>query len=149
SAVLPCTASLDEIKSYRPAGIILSGGPSSVYDHDAPPADERVLGLGLPVLGICYGLHFIAHKLGGKVVPGPKREYGRAEVAVKEKSRLFTGLPPSLNVWMSHGDEARELPSGFKVVAQSSNALAAIEDESRRIWAVQFHPEVHHTKLGI
>jgi GMP synthase (glutamine-hydrolysing) len=78
SVVLPCTASLDEIKSYRPAGIILSGGPSSVYDHDAPPADDRVLALGLPVLGICYGLHFIAHKLGGKVRPGPKGEYGHA-----------------------------------------------------------------------
>ena len=82
SVVLPCTAPLDEIKSYHPAGIILSGGPSSVYDEDAPPADERVLAQGLPVLGICYGLHFIAHKLGGNVVPGPKREYGHAEITV-------------------------------------------------------------------
>ena len=80
SVVLPCTAPLDEIKSYRPVGIILSGGPSSVYDHDAPPADDRVFALGLPVLGICYGLHFITHKLGGKVRPGPKREYGHAEM---------------------------------------------------------------------
>lgn len=150
SAVLPCSASLDEIKSYRPAGIILSGGPSSVYDTDAPPADERVLALGLPVLGICYGLHYIVDKLGGKVRPGPKREYGHAEINVSHgKSRLFHELPPSLNVWMSHGDEAERLPSGFNVVARSSNALAAIEDESRRIWAVQFHPEVHHTKRGV
>ena len=148
SVVLPCNAPLDEIKSYRPAGIILSGGPSSVYDNDAPPADERVFGLGLPVLGICYGLHFIAHKLGGKVRPGPKREYGHAEITVSGQSRLFKGLPASLNVWMSHGDEALELPKGFGVVARSSNALAAMEDESRRIWAVQFHPEVHHTKRG-
>ncbi len=148
SAVLPCTASLDEIKSYHPAGIILSGGPSSVYDPDAPVADERVLSQGWPVLGICYGLQYIAHKLGGKVRPAPRREYGHAEVAVSGKSQLFHGLPESLNVWMSHGDEAVELPSGFHVVAKTSNALAAIEDESRRIWAVQFHPEVHHTKNG-
>jgi GMP synthase (glutamine-hydrolysing) len=150
SAVLPCSASLDEIKSYRPAGIILSGGPCSVYDADAPPADERVLALGLPVLGICYGLHYIVHTLGGTVRPGPKREYGHAEVSVSHgKSRLFRELPESLNVWMSHGDEAVKLPSGFATVARSSNALAAIEDESRRIWAVQFHPEVHHTKRGL
>ena len=150
SAVLPCSASLDEIKSYRPAGIILSGGPSSVYDADAPPADGRVLALGLPVLGICYGLHYIVHTLGGKVVPGPKREYGHAEISVSHAtSQLFRELPGSLNVWMSHGDEAEKLPAGFNVVARSSSALAAIEDESRRIWAVQFHPEVHHTKRGV
>src|SRR5207248_11277703 len=83
SVVLPCTAPLDEIQSYRPAGIILSGGPCSVYDADAPPADERVLTLGLPVLGICYGLQYITHKLGGKVEPAAKREYGHAQVAVK------------------------------------------------------------------
>jgi GMP synthase (glutamine-hydrolysing) len=148
SAVLPCTASLEEIKSYQPAGIILSGGPCSVYDDDAPPADEHVLSLGLPVLGVCYGLHFIAHKLGGKVVPGPRREYGHAEVEVYGDSRLFKGLPKTLNVWMSHGDEAEQLPSGFSAVAKTSNALAAIQDEPRRIWAVQFHPEVHHTRLG-
>jgi GMP synthase (glutamine-hydrolysing) len=148
SVVLPCTASLSEIKSYHPAGIILSGGPSSVYDADAPPADERVLQQGLPVLGICYGLQFIAHKLGGKVRPAPRREYGHAEVEVSGKSKLFHGLPPSLNVWMSHGDEAIELPRGFTVVARTGNALAAIEDESRCIWAVQFHPEVHHTQHG-
>jgi GMP synthase (glutamine-hydrolysing) len=148
SAVLPCTASLDEIKSYNPAGIILSGGPSSVYDTDAPVADERVLAQGLPVLGICYGLQFIAHKLGGKVRPAPKREYGHATVHVKAKSRLFQNLPESLGVWMSHGDEAVELPKGFGVVAKTSNALAAMEDETRRIFAVQFHPEVHHTKHG-
>jgi GMP synthase (glutamine-hydrolysing) len=148
SVVLPCTASLDEIKNYRPAGIILSGGPSSVYDSDAPPADERVLEQGLPVLGICYGLQFIVHKLGGKVRPAPRREYGHAEVAVGRASRLFQGLPDSMNVWMSHGDEAIELPKGFSVVGKSSNALAAIEDPSRRIWAVQFHPEVHHTERG-
>ena len=149
SAVLPCTASLDEIKSYKPCGIILSGGPSSVYDPDAPPADERVLALGLPVLGICYGLHFITQKLGGQIVPGPKREYGHAEIKVSGQSQLFKDLPAEMNVWMSHGDEAKKLPPGFSVVAKSTSALAAMQDESRRIWAVQFHPEVHHTKRGI
>ena len=149
SVVLPCTAPLDEIKSYRPVGIILSGGPSSVYDADAPPADPRVVELGLPVLGICYGLHFMVHSLGGKVVPGSKREYGHAEVTISHSaSRLFNGLPPSMNVWMSHGDEAKELPAGFRLTAQSPNAIAGIENDSKNYFAVQFHPEVHHTKLG-
>ncbi len=148
SVVLPCTAPLDEVRSYRPAGIILSGGPCSVYDADAPPADEHVLQLGLPVLGICYGLQFITHKLGGRVRPATRREYGHAQVEIAAASPLFRDVPPNISVWMSHGDEALELPSGFKQVARSSNAMAAIEDAGRRIWAVQFHPEVHHTPLG-
>ena len=148
SVVLPCNAPLDEIQSYHPAGIILSGGPCSVYDADAPPADDRVLHLGLPVLGICYGLHWMMHQLGGKVVPGSKREYGHAQVSITSDSLLFRGLPKQLRVWMSHGDEARELPAGFQLVASSSTAVAAIQDPERRYWAVQFHPEVHHTPLG-
>src|SRR5947199_8497447 len=92
SVVLPCTAPLEEIQSYKPAGLILSGGPSSVYDADAPPADPRVLSLGIPVLGICYGLHFITHALGGKVIPGAKREYGHADVTISHsESRLVRG----------------------------------------------------------
>ena len=148
SAVLPCNASLDEIQSYKPVGIILSGGPSSVYDADAPASDARVLQLGLPVLGICYGLHYMVHTLGGKVRPGSKREYGHANVDVIEESVLFQGLPRQLTVWMSHGDEAETLPTGFRRIAQSPNALAGIENAQRRMWAVQFHPEVHHTPLG-
>ncbi len=148
SVVLPCTAPLEEIKSYGPVGIILSGGPCSVYDKDAPPAERRVLDLGVPALGICYGLQWMAHTLGGKVVPGDKREYGHAEVKVEGESRLFQGLPPTLQVWMSHGDHARELPSGFHPVARTATALAAMEDPGRRYYAVQFHPEVHHTPLG-
>jgi GMP synthase (glutamine-hydrolysing) len=149
SVVLPCTSSLDEIKSYSPVGIILSGGPSSVYDADAPPADSAVLQQGLPVLGVCYGFQWIAHVLGGKVEPAPRREYGHAEVTIKHAaSKLFAGLPQTMNVWMSHGDEASELPAGFKPTAHTSNALAGMENEARRIWAVQFHPEVHHTKHG-
>ena len=148
SAVLPCSASLDEIHSYAPAGIILSGGPCSVYDADAPPADERVFSLGLPVLGICYGLHFMTQKLGGVVRPGEKREYGHAQVEIAEGSALFRGLPASMSVWMSHGDEAEKLPAGFHQVGRSANAVAAIEDPQRRFYAVQFHPEVHHTPRG-
>ncbi len=149
SVVLPCTAPLNEIQVHKPIGLILSGGPSSVYDADAPVADPRVLELGVPVLGVCYGLHFIVHHLGGKVRSAPKREYGHAEVTIEDGSTpLFAGLPPSIQVWMSHGDEAEELPAGFRRVAVTSNALAAIANEERRIWAVQFHPEVHHTPLG-
>ncbi len=149
SIVLPCTAPLAEIQAHKPIGIILSGGPSSVYDSDAPPADPAVLQLGVPVLGICYGLQFIVHHLGGKVRSAPKREYGHAEVSIEHRdSPLFANLPPSLQVWMSHGDEALELPAGFHRIASSTNALAGIENQERRVWAVQFHPEVHHTPLG-
>ncbi len=148
SAVLPCTAPLSEIISYNPAGIILSGGPCSVYDSDAPPADPKLLEMGKPVLGICYGLQFITHALGGKVRSASKREYGHADVTVTATSRIFKDLPADLQVWMSHGDEALELPPGFSKIASTSNALAAIHNEERKIWAVQFHPEVHHTKRG-
>jgi GMP synthase (glutamine-hydrolysing) len=149
SVVLPCTATIAEIQALNPLGLILSGGPSSVYDADAPAADPKFLELGLPVLGICYGLHFIVHHLGGKVLGAPRREYGHAEVAIEDSATpLFAGLPATLQVWMSHGDEAAALPAGFHRTAVTSNALAGIVNEERRIWAVQFHPEVHHTPLG-
>jgi GMP synthase (glutamine-hydrolysing) len=149
SAVLPCTASIEEIQAYAPIGLILSGGPCSVYDADAPNADPAILALGLPVLGICYGLQFIAHHLGGKVRSADKREYGHAEVKIENGATpLFTGLPAKIQVWMSHGDEALELPEGFHRTAKTSNALAGIANEAKRIWAVQFHPEVHHTPMG-
>jgi GMP synthase (glutamine-hydrolysing) len=149
SVVLPCTAPLSQIQALKPLGIILSGGPSSVYDADAPAADPKLLELGVPVLGICYGLQFIVHHLGGKVLPASKREYGHADVTIEDSaSALFAGLPASLHVWMSHGDHAQELPAGFHRIAVSANALAGIENAERRIWAVQFHPEVHHTPLG-
>ena len=148
SVVLPCTASLKEIKSYSPVGIVLSGGPSSVYDKDAPKADRRVFQLGVPVLGICYGLQLMVHVLGGKVRAANKREYGHANVEMKSDSRLFEAVPRTLNVWMSHGDEAVQLPPGFHVTASSPNAIAAIENSAERMWAVQFHPEVHHTQHG-
>ena len=148
SVVLPCTASLDRILALNPRGLILSGGPSSVYDPAAPAADPALLSLGLPLLGICYGLQFIVHHLGGKVVSADRREYGHAQVEVLAESPLFHGLPRTLDVWMSHGDEALTLPEGFIRTAQTSNALAAIANDARRIWAVQFHPEVAHTRHG-
>ena len=149
SVVLPCTAPLTEISALKPIGLILSGGPSSVYDADAPAADPAILELGVPVLGVCYGLHFIVHHLGGKVLSAPKREYGHAEVTLEDLSTpLFAGLPATIQVWMSHGDEAAELPAGFRRIAVTENALAGIANEGRGIWAVQFHPEVHHTPLG-
>ena len=148
SVVLPCTAPFDSIQQLNPAGIILSGGPSSVYDADAPPADARVLEMGVPVLGICYGLHFILHNMGGKVRSADRREYGHADVEVVLPTALFEGLPTHLPVWMSHGDEALQLPEGFLLTAKTSNAVAGIANEARRIWAVQFHPEVHHTRQG-
>ena len=149
SVVLPCTVGLDQVRAYAPKGVILSGGPSSVYDADAPAADVGVLEMGVPVLGICYGLQFMVHHLGGKVEPAPRREYGHAEVEIIAETPLFRGLPGEINVWMSHGDEAKELPAGFTLTAQSGETIAAIANEARGMWAVQFHPEVAHTPQGM
>jgi GMP synthase (glutamine-hydrolysing) len=148
SVVLPCTASLEEVKSYHPVGIVLSGAPWSVYDKDAPPADVHVFDLGLPVLGICYGLQFMVHTLGGKVRPAEKREYGHAEIDIVSDSILFQGLAKKLAVWMSHGDEALELPPGFELMAKTHYAVAGIQNIAKKWYAVQFHPEVHHTPQG-
>ena len=146
--VLPCTTPLVNVLALAPKGIVLSGGPSSVYDAHAPKADPGVLHTGLPLLGICYGLQFMTHHLGGRVVPGTAHEYGHAEVEVSAESRLFHGLPQELQVWMSHGDHAEALAPGFEVVARTSNAVAAIQNEAQRMWAVQFHPEVVHSRNG-
>ncbi|HWW13888.1 MAG TPA: glutamine-hydrolyzing GMP synthase [Candidatus Dormibacteraeota bacterium] len=148
SIVLPCTASLAEVKSCAPVGIVLSGAPWSVYDKDAPPADRRIFELGVPVLGICYGLQFMVHTLGGKVRPADKREYGHAEVDIVAESVLFKGLAKRQQVWMSHGDEALELPPGFDLTAKTSQAVAGIQNVAKKWFAVQFHPEVHHTRNG-
>ncbi len=149
SAILPCTAKLDEIRAYQPVGVILSGSPCSVYDSAAPICDPGVLSLGVPVLGICYGLQWISHTLGGKVERAERREYGPAEIDLRDGSALFAGLPRRLKIWMSHGDHVRTLPPGFQVTGVSSNGLfSAAEDPVRRIFAVQFHPEVRHTERG-
>jgi GMP synthase (glutamine-hydrolysing) len=152
SAILPCTASLEEIASYQPAGIILSGGPSSVYEKDAPVCDPGVLAAGIPVLGICYGMHWITKTLGGKVEPVERREYGRAQFRAEHESgatgKLFHGIPATSKIWNSYGDSVLQLPQGFRATGTTDNAIAAIENLERRIHAVQFHPEVNHTEQG-
>ena len=153
SAILPCTTSVEEIRKFEPAGIVLSGGPSSVYDADAPKCDPAVLSQEIPVLGICYGMQWITHTLGGKVEPAGRREYGRAQLhfedsAGEHRSLLFKNYPHGANVWNSHGDHVRSLPAGFRCVAKTANAVGAIEDNQRKIYAVEFHPEVNHTDRG-
>ncbi len=153
SAVLPCTSSIEEIRKLEPAGIILSGGPSSVYDADAPKCDPKVLALGIPVLGICYGMQWITRTLGGTVEKAERREYGRAQLKIDDSkenggSDLFIGVPASLRVWNSHGDHVRTLPEGFRTIGRTENAIAAVENPEKQIYAVEFHPEVNHTERG-
>ena len=149
SAILPCTTSLEEIRRLEPAGIILSGGPSSVYDENAPPCDTEVLWMSIPVLGICYGMQWIARNLDGKVEPAARREYGPAQLSLeKGDSELFKNFPSSLKIWNSHGDHVLTLPAGFHATGKTANAVAAFENPERKIYAVQFHPEVNHTDRG-
>lgn len=147
--IIPFNTPIEKIKAKDPKGIILSGGPSSVYEKDAPHCEKEVLNLGLPVLGICYGFQLMAHFLGGKVEASQQREYGAAEIEVVTESQLFKGLNHRLlSVWMSHGDYVSQLPLGFTPVAKTENALGAAEDKSRHFYALQFHPEVVHTPQG-
>lgn len=148
SLILPFNATWQEIQSHHPAGIILSGGPSSVYEEGSPRCAAEVFSAGLPLLGICYGLQLIVHTFGGRVRNAPRREYGRAEVELDGSSALFANLGSRETVWMSHGDEAIELPAGFRAAGRSENALAAIENPEKKIWGVQFHPEVRHSEHG-
>jgi GMP synthase (glutamine-hydrolysing) len=169
SAIMPCTSSVEEIRRMEPAGMILSGGPSSVYDKDAPRCDGAVLKMGIPVLGICYGMQWVAKELGGRVEPAERREYGRAQFFLekhhgkhgaehgekiegknegKTESHLFTDFPESMKIWNSHGDNVHALPEGFHATGRTANAVAAMEDHKRRIYTVQFHPEVNHTDNG-
>ena len=147
SEIVPFNIASKELAKHEPSALILSGGPQSVYDAGALMADSSILQLGIPVLGICYGLQFIAQVLGGKVRSSTKREYGLAEVKAG-KSKLFQGLPKAMQVWMSHGDEVEKLPRGFKVVAKTQSAIAAIENPSTNFYGLQFHPEVVHTPEG-
>ncbi len=149
SVVLPCTVDLEQVRALNPKGVILSGGPCSVYDADAPAADAAVLALGVPILGICYGLQFMTHHLGGKIEPAASREYGHAEVNLVRETPLLAGLPGTIDVWMSHGDHAAKLAPGFELIAETANAIAGIANEEKRMWAVQFHPEVAHTRQGM
>jgi GMP synthase (glutamine-hydrolysing) len=145
----PCTASAEQIRAFRPRGVVLSGGPASVLAEGSPRCDRVVWELGVPILGICYGLQLIAHELGGRVDQAAHREFGPAAIEVKASSPLFAGLPPNLDVWMSHGDRVEALPPGFEPIAvTASSPYAAVENRARRIYGVQFHPEVVHTPRG-
>jgi len=151
--IVPFNADPDVIRARQPRGLILSGGPSSVYDDDAPGLMSGLISDGHPpVLGICYGFHLIAHEMGGDVHPSQSREYGYARLTVLDSpdssSRLFTGLPKEIDVWMSHGDQVNKPPDGFRVTAKTADALGAFEDPARNIYGLQFHPEVAHTPLG-
>ena len=148
SAILPCTARIEEIRALEPAGIVLSGGPSSVYDATAPVCDPKVLQLDIPVLGICYGMQWLAHTLGGKVELAERREYGRAELAVEKSSKLFGDCPDRFTIWNSHGDHVVGLPEGFTVTGRTDNAIGAAENVTKKLYGVEFHPEVNHTEHG-
>lgn len=147
SEILPFNISLDEIKSKNPKGIILSGGPSSVNSPDAHLVEKQLFELGIPILGICYGMQLAAHLLGGKVKKGEKGEYGKAELDISEYSQLFEFIPEKSIVWMSHFDEVEEVPQGFEINAKT-DVISAISNEEKSIYCVQFHPEVSHTEFG-
>jgi GMP synthase (glutamine-hydrolysing) len=151
SEIHPYNLSIAKIREMEPRGIILSGGPSSCYDAGAPRISTELYDLGVPVLGICYGVQLTALLLGGQVAPAERREYGRAQVRVKDTSDILHGLPKGeeMPVWMSHGDRIEKLPDGFTVVGESANCpAAAVSAPSRKFWGVQFHPEVVHTPRG-
>lgn len=153
SEIQPYDFPLERIRALSPKGVILSGGPSSVYEPGAPSCDPRLLKMGIPILGICYGMQLMGNLLGGEVAHSDKREYGKARLMIDRGGRLFKGVGRKgslLQVWMSHGDQIRRLPHGFHAIAHSPNTpFAAIEDSKRRIYGLQFHPEVVHTPKGI
>src|SRR5580704_16222216 len=150
SQILRFDTPATEIARFKPSGIILSGGPSSVYAKNAPLPDKNIFKLGIPVLGICYGVQLFAQFLGGKVEKGLKREYGKGALRVTDNyCPLFANLPEMLQVWNSHGDKLTKLPRDFKSVAVTENSeYAAIENRERRFFGLQFHPEVAHTPRG-
>lgn len=149
SEIYPFNAPIDKIRAFQPKGIILSGGPSSVYGEGVPVPDLEVFKLGVPILGICYGMQLMAHLLGGKVSKALKREYGKAELIIDDDKDIFAEISYKTKVWMSHGDRIEKLPQNFSVIGHTGNSpVAAMADMSRRLYAFQFHPEVVHTDKG-
>ena len=147
--LIPFDTPWQKIANLKPKGFVLSGGPASVYDPGAPLAPIEMYGTGLPIMGICYGMQVITHQLGGKVTPGTKREYGHAVLHTGEDSYgLFSGLPASITVWMSHGDQIAALPQDFKPLAYTENSPTAVVSDGKKIFGLQFHPEVVHTPQG-
>jgi GMP synthase (glutamine-hydrolysing) len=146
--IVPFSAAMSRISLSRPSGVILSGGPDSVCREGSPSLPPQFFNLGIPTLGICYGLQLIAQSLGGKVVPGNQREFGKATVELLVRDSLFDRLPQSFQSWMSHGDRIEILPPGFQALARSGSIISAAADPARRIFGLQFHPEVVHTAFG-
>ncbi|HXY54091.1 MAG TPA: glutamine-hydrolyzing GMP synthase [Nitrospirota bacterium] len=149
--IYPFNAGLEKVKTFRPKGLILSGGPSSVYDPGSPLIEKAVIDIGVPVLGICYGMQLLTHLLGGVVAKSQKREYGRAELNIHKGKGLFTGVGEAgrATVWMSHGDRIEKMPDGFTAIAHTGNSpTAAMADDDKKFYGVQFHPEVVHTPQG-
>lgn len=149
SEILPCDVSMKQIGKLKPDGIILSGGPSSVYEHDAPMMDKKILDLGIPILGICYGLQLIGKFVGGEVLGGKSKEFGKKMLHVKRNGKLLRDLSKKEIVWMSHGDLVAELPKDFDVLASTDACkIAAFENNSKKLYGIQFHAEVAHTLSG-
>jgi GMP synthase (glutamine-hydrolysing) len=148
--ILACNAQLSDIKEFNPSAIILSGGPASVYADDAPRCAPEIFTMGKPILGICYGLQMIAYDMGGEVDRSAHREFGRAELIIEDKTcKLFADIAERTSVWMSHGDKLTKIPPGFRVVARSKNSpICALANDEKKIYGIQFHPEVVHTTGG-
>jgi GMP synthase (glutamine-hydrolysing) len=147
--VEPADIHLDKLKELAPTGIILSGGPSSIYEENSPTIDAGIFDLGVPILGICYGMHYMVHTLGGTIKQASKKEYGFAELRINPGNPLFKEMDDSFQCWMSHGDSAKALPQGFEITAQTDNTpIAAIADYARKLFGLQFHPEVEHSING-
>jgi len=147
----PCTAKFDDLLKMKPRAVVLSGGPSSVYDEGAPSVDPRIFDLGVPVLGICYGLQLTAHLLGGRVARAEAREYGAASVTIDRAEGILARFQvgENLDVWMSHGDRIEALPTGFSKLAHSANTPdCVVGNAEKKIYGLQFHPEVVHTPRG-
>ena len=149
SMIIPYNTPAKEIAALNPKGIILSGGPASVVDKKSPYPDVSIFKLGVPILGICYGMQVICELLGGKVRHTREREYGKVELFIDDNSGLFSHLPGNFTCWASHGDYVTKMPSGFHTIGHTTNTpIAAISNQKRKIFAVQFHPEVTHTEKG-
>ncbi len=147
--VEPAGIDMERIKALKPEGIILSGGPSSIYEDNSPRVDTEIFNLNVPILGICYGMQFMINALGGTIERSDKREYGFADLTIRDHDPLFTGLEKNTQVWMSHGDSTKRLPAGFTVTASTRNTeIAAVADTKNRFYGLQFHPEVEHTLGG-
>ncbi len=150
SEIFPFNAPIEKIRDFNPKGIVLSGGPCSVYEDGAPIPDMKIFQLGIPVLGICYGMQLMAHALGGRVARSAKREFGHAELSVDNDADLLKGISRQTKVWMSHGDRIEKMPEDFSVIGHTANSpVAVMADGARKFFALQFHPEVVHTIEGM